>query len=130
MSAGISEESKTVIESSYIDPKQIHLGMVGKLATDPINHLTEVSSLENQYESIFRALDSEGIIKLTGVLTFFDWHKRLRISEDRAGRKEYLQAIIGSKPTGGAPQLPEIDYSMPQQEKPSILSRLMFWKKK
>ena len=129
MNGGVSEDNKSAIDSSYVDPKQLHLGMVGKLATDPVNHLTDVTSLENQYESIFRALHAESVIDLSGVLTFFDWHKNLSISEDRAGRQEYLQAIIGSKPTGGTPQMPEIEY-MPQESKPSLLSRLMFWRKK
>lgn len=128
--SGISDQSKKAIESDYIDPKQIHLGMVGKLAEDPTNHLTDVTPLERQYEAMFRALHESDIIDLTGVLTFFDWYKKLSISQNRSGRIEYLNAIIGAKPTGGVTQMPEIEYPMPMEDKPSIWSKLAFWKKK
>lgn len=108
------------------DPQLKQLDMVSVLGRDASNTLTELSYDEVIDFAIIEAIHKEGILDLSAVVTFINLLKTNRVALDRKGVSEYLKGIIGQPVRDFAP------YGMPgtvEEDKPGVLSRLMFWRK-
>jgi hypothetical protein len=116
-------------DANMHDPVLRRLEMLQVLAQDPKNDLTELSFDESIDFALIEAIHRMKVLKLDGVIQFFEILKQNRVSLDRKRVNEYLKGIIGQ--VNGQLQ-PVQYYGSPgtvEPEKKSILDRMMFWKK-
>ncbi|TSA54944.1 MAG: hypothetical protein D4R45_03275 [Planctomycetaceae bacterium] len=113
--------------SAFQDPFLLRLEMAGKLAEDPLNDLTEISTGEATFFAAIRTLHNGGVLDLSMVLDFEDNLKRNRVSIDRKRVDEYIKALVGQV----AGNVPPTNVGQPgtvEPEKNSLKDRLMFWR--
>ncbi|WOF15996.1 hypothetical protein F1737_04400 [Methanoplanus sp. FWC-SCC4] len=124
---GIREKIRE--DATAYDPLLRRLDMVQVLGRDPDNTFTELSDDEAIEFGILESLHNSDVIKLDGVMIFFQLLKRNRVALDRKGTDEYIKALVGQ--INGQIQ-PHTYYASPgtvEQEKTGIMDRIMFWRK-
>jgi hypothetical protein len=131
----ISETARQSLRQniSSCDPALKRLEKVDVLGRHPDITLTELSRDEGIIFAVIEALSKmetlkrEEGVRLPGVVEFFNLLRLNRVALDRKGIDEYLKAIIG-QPQTAFPQLGNPG-SLNVEDRPGLISRLMFWRK-
>lgn len=83
-------------EATVNDPRLKRLEKVDTLAAPPERTMSEMTDRQSVYFALIEALHQEQIIELPGTVEFIRLLRENRVSLDRKGRREYLQALVGT----------------------------------
>jgi hypothetical protein len=83
-------------EATVNDPRLQRLARVDGLTAPPERTMSEMTGGESVYFALIEALNREEIVKLPGTVEFLRLLRENRVSLDRKGRREYLQALVGT----------------------------------
>jgi len=110
------------------DPRLKQLEKVDRLADTSGPRMTEMSNDEAIDFAILEALHHQKILEIPGCVKFIETLRENRVSLDRKGRKEFLQALVGTTSSGktNIEQVGTPGSMHPQEEKRSWWQ---FWKK-
>lgn len=94
--------SNPVLEQkvSDLDPRLKQLEKVDRLADLSGPRMTEMSNDEAIDFAILEALHHQKILEIPGCVKFIETLRENRVSLDRKGRKEFLQALVGTTSSG------------------------------
>ncbi len=83
-------------EATTNDPRLQRLARVDGLTAPPERTMSEMTDRETVYFALIEALHREKIVELRGTVEFLRLLRENRVSLDRKGRREYLQALVGT----------------------------------
>jgi len=128
--SNLPDELRTnIMETSDAqDPMMRRLDMAGTLAPNPSTDLTELSRDETLVFALIETIHKADIIKMDGMLVFFDTLRQNRVSMDRKRVSEYLKALMGV--SGGS--IEPGNYGSPgtlSDDEPGRKKKWQFWKR-
>jgi len=128
----ISDEAKGRIGTSISDsdPRLKRLESVRALIPNPKVDLSELTGEQQYMISLYRTLDTSGILPCPATLAMCETYQELSPCVDRKRVKEYLQGLIGIErgratdlgPLGSAPSAPQLE-----ENRPGIFARARNW---
>lgn len=77
------------------NPQLKRLERVDGLTAPPERTMSEMTGRETVYFALIESLHRSQIVDLPGTVSFLTLLRENRVSLDRKGRKEYLQALVG-----------------------------------
>lgn len=127
----IMPESNPVLEQkvSDLDPRLKQLEKVDRLADTSGPRMTEFTNDEAIDFALLEALHDQKIIEIPGCIKFIEALRENRVSLDRKGRREFLQALIGTT-AGGKTNVEHVGVPGSMQPPQEKRSWWQIWKKR
>ncbi|QSZ66417.1 hypothetical protein RJ40_02345 [Methanofollis aquaemaris] len=113
---------------SDLDPRLKQLEKVDRLADSSGPRMTELTNQEAIDFAILEALNDQKIIEIPGCIKFIEALRENRVSLDRKGRKEFLQALIGTT-SGGKTNVEHVGVPSSMHPPEEKRSWWKFWKR-